>query len=153
MHPGRTANIYHNDDRIGFMGQIHPTEQNKRDLKDTYVVEMNLDKMLSVETEKLLYTPVPRHPSISRDVALVVQSETTAGTLEAVIKRAGGDLLADVKLFDLYEGSKVESGTKSVAFSLIYRDPSRTLTDEEVVKAHEKVLTALISEAGAELRV
>lgn len=153
MHPGRTANIYHNDDRIGFMGQIHPTEQNKRDLKDTYVVEMNLDKMLSVETEKLLYTPVPRHPSITRDIALVVQSETTAGTLESVIKRAGGDLLADVKLFDLYEGDNVESGTKSVAFSLTYRDPLRTLTDEEVVKAHEKVLTALTSEAGAELRV
>jgi len=152
MHPGRTANIYHNNERIGFMGQIHPTEQNKRDLKDTYVMEMNLDKMLLIETEELLYTPVPRHPSISRDIALVVPSETSAGTLKAVIKRAGGDLLASVKLFDLYEGDNVESGTKSVAFSLTYRDPVRTLTDEEVVKAHEKVLTALTSEAGAQLR-
>lgn len=152
MHPGRTANIYHNNERIGFIGQIHPTEQNKRDLKDTYVMEMNLDKILSIETEELLYTPVPRHPSISRDIALVVPSETSAGTLKAVIQRAGGELLADVKLFDLYEGDNVESGTKSVAFSLTYRDPVRTLTDEEVVKAHEKVLTALTSEAGAQLR-
>ena len=62
MHPGRTANIYHNNKRIGFIGQIHPTEQNKRDLKDTYVMEMNLDKILSIETDELLYVPVPRHP-------------------------------------------------------------------------------------------
>ena len=115
-------------------------------------MEMNLDKILSIETAELLYTPVPRHPSISRDIALVVPSETSAGTLKAVIQRAGGELLADVKLFDLYEGDNVESGTKSVAFSLTYRDPVRTLTDEEVVKAHEKVLTALTSEAGAQLR-
>ena len=152
MHPGRTANIYLNNKRIGFIGQIHPTEQNKRDLKDTYVMEMNLDKILSVETEELLYTPVPRHPSISRDIALVVSTETSAGILQDVIRRAGGELLAGVKLFDLYEGDNVESGKKSLAFSLTYRHPERTLTDEEVVKAHEKVLTALTSEAGALLR-
>ena len=152
MHPGRTANIYHNNKRIGFIGQIHPTEQNKRDLKDTYVMEMNLDKILAIETEELLYTPVPRHPSISRDIALVVSSETSAGKLEDVIQRAGGKLLTNVKLFDLYEGDNVEDGKKSVAFSLKYQDPTRTLTDDEVVKAHEKVLTALTSEAGALLR-
>ena len=100
MHPGRTANIYHNNKRIGFIGQIHPTEQNKRDLKDTYVMEMNLDKVLSIEIEELLYVPVPRHPSISRDIALVVSSETSAGKLEEVIRRAGGKLLTNVKLFD-----------------------------------------------------
>ena len=93
MHPGRTANIYHDNKRIGFIGQIHPTEQNKRDLKETYVMEMNLDKILSIETDELLYVPVPRHPSISRDIALVVSSETSAGTLEDVIRRAGGKLL------------------------------------------------------------
>ena len=105
MHPGRTANIYHNGERIGFIGQIHPTEQKKRDLKDTYVMEMNLDKILSIETDELLYVPVPRHPSISRDIALVVSSETSAGKLEDVIQRAGGKLLKDVKLFDLTKGT------------------------------------------------
>jgi len=94
----------------------------------------------------------PRHPSISRDIALVVSSDTSAGALEDVIRRAGGKLLTDVKLFDLYEGDNVESGKKSVAFSLKYQDPERTLTDDEVVKAHEKVLAALTSEAGAQLR-
>ncbi len=152
MHPGRTANIYHNDDRIGFIGQLHPSEQNERDLKETYVMEMNLDKLIAVESGELLYEPVPRFPSITRDIALVVDAETTAGTLQEVIHRAGGKLLKTVKLFDLYEGDNVESGKKSLAFSLKYQDPERTLTDEEVVKAHEKVLKALTSEAGAQLR-
>ena len=152
MHPGRTANIFHNGERIGLIGQIHPTEQKKRDLKNTYVMEMNLAKILSIETDELLYVPVPRFPSISRDIALVVSSETSAGTLENVIRSAGGKLLKDVRLFDLYEGDNVEEGKKSLAFSLTYADPERTLTDEEVVKAHEKVLNALTTEAGALLR-
>ncbi|BAQ11685.1 phenylalanyl-tRNA synthetase subunit beta [Bacillus sp. OxB-1] len=151
MHPGRTANILFNGERIGMLGQVHPTEQKKRDLKETYVMEMNLAQILSIETDDLVYVPVPRFPSISRDIALVVASETAAGTLEAVIRKAGGKLLKDVKLFDLYEGKNVEEGMKSLAFSLTYADPERTLTDEEVVKAHEKVLNAL-TEAGASLR-
>ena len=152
MHPGRTANIFHNGERIGLIGQIHPTEQKKRDLKNTYVLEMNLEKILSINTEELLYVPVPRFPSISRDIALVVSSETSAGTLENVIRNAGGKLLKNVGLFDLYEGDNVEEGKKSIAFSLTYADPERTLTDEEVVKAHDKVLNALTAEAGALLR-
>lgn len=152
MHPGRTANIYYNDLRIGFVGQLHPTVQNERDLKDTYVFEINLDQLLAKPLQKLVYTPVSRFPAMSRDIALVVSSETTAHTLEKVIQRAGGKLLTDVKLFDLYEGDNVEAGKKSLAFSLTYQNPERTLTDEEVVKAHEKVLAALTSEAGALLR-
>src|SRR5690606_31513516 len=119
---------------IGLIGQIHPTEQKKRDLKETYVMELNLKAILSVQTDELLYVPVPRYPSISRDIALVVASETSAGTLESIIKQAGGKLLKDVKLFDLYEGDNVEEGKKSLALSLTYFDPERTLTDEEVVK-------------------
>ncbi|MFJ7934943.1 phenylalanine--tRNA ligase subunit beta [Sporosarcina sp. NPDC096371] len=152
MHPGRTANIFYNGERIGLIGQIHPTEQKKRDLKNTYVMEMNLAKILAVETAELVYVQVPRFPSISRDIALVVSSETSAGALEHVIRNAGGKLLKTVRLFDLYEGANVEEGKKSVAFSLTYADPERTLTDEEVVKAHDKVLNALTAEAGALLR-
>ena len=152
MHPGRTANVLLRGQQIGFIGQIHPTEQKKRDLKETYVFELNLEGVLSVETEELLYVPVPRFPSISRDIALVVESVTSAGMLEATIRQAGGKLLKDVKLFDLYEGDNVEAGKKSLAFSLTYFDPERTLTDEEVVKAHDKVLKALTEEADAQLR-
>ena len=151
LHPGRTAFIMLDGQRIGIMGQLHPSEQKARDLKTTIVMELNLAALLNLETEALLYTPVPRYPSMSRDVALVLSKIVEAATIETVIRNAGGKLLKDVRVFDLYEGDKMEEGKKSVAFSLTYFDPEKTLTDEEVINAHEKVLAAL-TEVGAELR-
>lgn len=151
LHPGRTAFIMLNGNRVGVIGQLHPNEQKARDLKTTVVMELNLSALLDVQSEALVYTPVPRYPSISRDVALVLSKIVEAGTIEAVIRNAGGKLLKDVRVFDLYEGDKMEEGKKSVAFSLTYFDPEKTLTDEEVTNAHEKVLSAL-TEVGAELR-
>lgn len=151
LHPGRTAFIMHEGQRIGVMGQLHPSEQKARDLKTTIVMELNLAALLNLETEALVYTPVPRYPSMSRDVALVLSKIVEAATIETVIRNAGGKLLKDVRVFDLYEGDKMEEGKKSVAFSLTYFDPEKTLTDEEVINAHNKVLAAL-TEVGAELR-
>ncbi|MFC4409837.1 phenylalanine--tRNA ligase subunit beta [Chungangia koreensis] len=152
LHPGRTAEVLLSGERIGFIGQLHPSEQKARDLKETYVMELDLAKILNVDVEPLLYTAVPRFPSISRDIAMVVDRAQAAGELESVIRKAGGKLLKEVKVFDLYEGEKMEEGKKSVAFSLNYFDPERTLTDDEVVNAHNKVLEAL-EQAGAQLRV
>ncbi len=152
LHPGRTAKIKLSEKLVGIVGQLHPTEQKKRDLKETYVMELNLANLLSFSLEPLLYKPVPRFPSISRDIALVVNREQAAGELEKIIRRAGGKLLKDIRVFDLYEGDKMEEGKKSVAFSLTYEDPERTLTDEEVVKAHSKVLKALEEQGNAQLR-
>lgn len=152
LHPGRTADVTLSGEKIGFIGQLHPSEQKARDLKDTYVMELDLAKILTVDSDQLLYTPVPRFPSISRDIAMVVDRAQPAGELESVIRNAGGKLLKEVKVFDLYEGEKMEEGKKSVAFSLNYFDPERTLTDEEVLNAHNKVLEAL-EQAGAQLRV
>ena len=115
-------------------------------------MEMNLRSILQTVTEELLYEAVPRYPSISRDVALVVDRDTSAARLEKIIKQAGGKLLKNIQLFDLYQGKNVEEGTKSVAFSLTYFDPERTLTDEEVVNVHGKVLDALTVQANAQLR-
>lgn len=151
LHPGRTAFIIHDGQRIGVIGQLHPTEQKERDLKTTVVLELNLAALLNLAPDPLLYTPVPRYPSITRDVALVLSKIVEAGTIEKVIRGAGGKLLKDVRVFDLYEGDKMEAGKKSVAFTLTYFDPEKTLTDEEVVAVHDKVLKAL-TEVGAELR-
>ncbi|UJF28158.1 phenylalanine--tRNA ligase subunit beta [Planococcus sp. 107-1] len=151
LHPGRTAFIIHDGQRIGVIGQLHPTEQKERDLKTTVVLELNLAELLNLAADPLLYTPVPRYPSITRDVALVLSKIVEAGTIEKVIRGAGGKLLKDVRVFDLYEGDKMEAGKKSVAFTLTYFDPEKTLTDEEVVAVHDKVLKAL-TEVGAELR-
>ncbi|TWT26324.1 phenylalanine--tRNA ligase subunit beta [Planomicrobium sp. CPCC 101110] len=151
LHPGRTAFIMNDGKRIGILGQLHPTEQKVRDLKTTIVMELNLAELLHKNSEPLVYTPVPRYPSISRDIALVLSKIVEAGTVVNVIRNAGGKLLKDVRVFDLYEGDKMEAGKKSVAFSLTYFDPEKTLTDEEVTAVHEKVLRALM-EVGAELR-
>ncbi|WP_088006603.1 phenylalanine--tRNA ligase subunit beta [Indiicoccus explosivorum] len=151
LHPGRTAFVLKDGERIGIIGQVHPAEQKARDLKETYVLELNLQALLAEEAAPLLYTPVPRFPSISRDIALVLDQATEAAAIEAVIRGAGGRLLKDVRVFDVYEGKNMEPGKKSVAFSLVYFDPEKTLTDEEVTEAHDRVLSALAA-AGAEQR-
>ncbi|MGX6442985.1 phenylalanine--tRNA ligase subunit beta [Neobacillus sp. K501] len=152
MHPGRTAEILLNGERIGFIGQVHPTMQKELDLKDTYAFELSLKAVLGAETAPLQYESIPRFPSITRDIALVVNKETVSGTLKDIILAAGGQLLKEVHVFDLYEGERMEEGKKSIAFSLKYVDPERTLTDEEVTKVHNQVLKALEEQAGAVLR-
>ncbi|MEK5173163.1 phenylalanine--tRNA ligase subunit beta [Heyndrickxia sp. FSL W8-0496] len=152
MHPGRTAEIVWNDEVIGFVGQIHPQVQKDMDLKETYVFELKTASIFANEVQPLHYTSIPRFPSMTRDIALVVDRNVEAGTLQQIIVHAGGSLLKEVSIFDLYEGEHMEPGKKSIAFSLKYFDPERTLTDEEVVKAHDKVLEAVKQQAGAELR-
>lgn len=151
LHPGRTAFITLDGRRIGVIGQLHPNEQKARDLKTTIVMELSLAELFKEQTEALVYTQVPRYPSITRDIALVLSKIVEAGTIEKLIRSAGGKLLKDVRVFDLYEGDNLEAGKKSVAFSLTYFDPEKTLTDEEVTAVHEKVVAAL-TESGAELR-
>lgn len=152
MHPGRTADILLNGVRIGFVGQVHPSVQKEHDLKDTYVFELSLKAVLQEQTEALQYVAIPRYPSITRDIALVVNRETVSGTLKEIILEAGAPLLKEAHVFDLYDGDKMEEGKKSIAFSLKYVDPERTLTDEEVTKVHERVLAALKDKAEAVLR-
>jgi phenylalanyl-tRNA synthetase beta chain len=152
MHPGRTASILLNDQRIGFVGQIHPSVQKELDIKDTLVFELSLQTVLDIVTEPLQYTSIPRFPSITRDIALVADKETASGTLKEIILSSGAPLLKEVHVFDLYEGEHMEAGKKSIAFSLKYADPEKTLTDEEVTKVHDKVLKALAEQAGAVLR-
>ncbi|HJV16168.1 MAG TPA: phenylalanine--tRNA ligase subunit beta [Bacillales bacterium] len=152
MHPGRTAEILLNGKKIGFAGQVHPNVQKELDLKDTYVFELSLKAVLEAETDPLRYVAIPRFPSMSRDIALVVEKQTAADFLKEIILSAGMPLLKEVHVFDLYEGEHLENGKKSIAFSLKYMDPERTLTDEEVTKVHEKVVAELQEKAGAVLR-
>lgn len=151
LHPGRTAHVMLDGEVVGLIGQLHPAEQKQAGVKETYVAELNLRSILNASTEELVYTPVPRFPAMTRDIALELDRTTTAGEIVEIIKNAGMKLLKDVKVFDVYEGEKMAPGKKSVAFSLTYFDPERTLTDEEVTAAHNKVLKALEA-AGAEIR-
>lgn len=117
-------------------------------------MEMNLVALLHANASEapLGYKPVPRFPAMSRDIALVMDRATAAGEVITAIRSACVKLLKDIRVFDVYEGEKMEAGKKSVAFSLTYFDPERTLTDDEVVVAHNKVLKAIATIEGTEVR-
>lgn len=152
MHPGRTAEVLLNGEVIGFVGQVHPTVQKDYDVKETYVFELSFKALAEAQVAPIAYRMIPRFPSITRDIALVVDKDIEAGQLQRIIVGAGGELLKEVHLFDLYEGEHMEEGKKSLAFSLKYFDPERTLTDEDITKAHDKVMQAVKEQAGAVLR-
>lgn len=152
MHPGRTATIILDNKEIGFIGQVHPNVQKELDLTDTFVFELSLVDVLNANVEEIHYQPIPKYPSMTRDIALVVDKTVAAGDMKQVIVEAGGKLLRDVSIFDLYEGERMEPGKKSVAYSIRYFDPERTLTEEEVTKVHNKVLQAVAEKFNATLR-
>ncbi|WEG13927.1 phenylalanine--tRNA ligase subunit beta [Pullulanibacillus sp. KACC 23026] len=152
LHPGRTASILLGETAIGIIGQVHPELQSEWDLNDTVVYECDLTALLEAELEPLTFVSLPRYPSITRDIALVVEESVQAGVLRETILNAGGDLLKEATLFDLYKGEHLEPGKKSLAYSLRYYNPEKTLTDEEVTAVHEKVLQAVYQAFGATLR-
>lgn len=151
MHPGRTARILKDGEVIGYVGQVHPAvSKDVYGLKEVYVFELDL---LALQTSStLLYQDVPRYPSVSRDLALVLNRDIPAGQVEATIKQAAGPLLIDLSVFDVYTGENVGEHEKSIAFSLKYQDPTRTLQDEEVNASYEKIVEAVKVEHGAEVR-
>ena len=108
--------------------------------------------LFGLETSKPAYAMVPKHPGMTRDIALVVDREVLADDLVQTIKKAANKLLQTVEVFDIYEGKGVEEGKKSVAISLYYLDREKTLTDEDLQPTHQKVLNALTKEHDAVLR-
>ncbi|MDG5786940.1 phenylalanine--tRNA ligase subunit beta [Evansella sp. AB-P1] len=152
FHPGRTAKLLVNGVEIGILGQLHPSVAKEWSLTEVYMFEINLHRLLMEEVEAIRYTPIPRYPAMDRDIALVVDEGVQAGVVESLIKEFGGQLITRVALFDLYQGEHLEKGKKSLAFSLRYQDPEKTLTEEEVTKVHEAVLNGLEEKIGAKLR-
>ncbi|MBB5172690.1 phenylalanine--tRNA ligase subunit beta [Texcoconibacillus texcoconensis] len=154
MHPGRTATVYLDGENIGYIGQVHPQVEKEWGLKQVYAFECNLSLLIDAasNSEPVRYIPIPRYPAIQRDVALVVDENTTALELKEAIYARSSNLLKDVSLFDVYEGENLAEGKKSLAFSLVYRDPEKTLTDDEVKQEHEQIIAGLETDLGATLR-
>ncbi|HJV44408.1 MAG TPA: phenylalanine--tRNA ligase subunit beta [Bacillota bacterium] len=152
MHPGRTAEIFRGDDVIGYIGQVHPELQLKYDIKEAYVFNLDLGKLYGYVSEETVYQPLPKYPASSRDLSIVVDDQIDAGEVAATIKELGGQTLESVQLFDLYKGDRIGQNNKSMAFSLVYRNPEATLTDKEVNAVHEKIVEALANRYQAELR-
>jgi len=152
MHPGRTAAIYLGNDPVGFVGQIHPSLTNKRDLDETYAFELDLEKIVQAEKEPIVYQTIPKYPGTSRDVALLVDEEITHDEVIEVIRTHAGKWLNSVRLFDLYQGENIDEGKKSIAYSLFYQNPEATLKDKEVDEDFNKVKEALTEKLNAEVR-
>lgn len=152
FHPGRTAFIKLNGETIGIIGQVHPKTQSEYDLDETYVFELNLTKILAVDPTETLYQPISKFPQVTWDMAIVVEQNISAGEITEAIWQNGGKKLKAVELFDVYQGSHVGEGKKSLAFSLSFGLNDRTLTEVEVSEAFNKILQALKEKFQAELR-
>ena len=153
FHPGQTATVCSGDVVLGVFGAVHPTiAANYGFDRPVYLADLDLDAMRAVADNKKQYAPLPKYPTVTRDLALLCPEEMEVGTLIAAIRRAGGKLLVDVKVFDVYRGKQVAEGAKSVALSLALRASDRTLTVEEADALVAKVLRALDKTLGVTLR-
>ena len=151
MHPGRFAEVYLGEKRIGFIGEVHPRVADKLGLNTTYVFEINLDEVISESKVKPKYEEVTKYPEITRDIAMLVDVKDEYQNIYNVIESVNSKLITKVELFDLYVGAELLVGKKSLALTITYSDKQKTLTDEEVTAVHDKVLSAL-TEYGAIIR-
>ena len=152
-HPGRCAAISIDGIEVGVMGQVHPMVAKNYGIDvDVYCAEINFTKLLVCLLPDATYTPLPKYPSVTRDLSLICDEAVTVADAENVITAAAGKLLRGVKLFDIYRGVGVPEGKKSMAFSLELRADDRTLTDTDSEAVVSKVLTALKDKLDAILR-
>ncbi len=151
LFPRKGTNIIVDNDLIGILGELHPKVVQAFELLGvTYLIEIDLEKLLTKLTGKKKYQPIPRFPSVTRDIALVVDEQVSYRRAEEIAQ--GFPLVTQTTLFDLYRGEQIPEGKKSFAIKIIYQSPSYTLTDEEVDQTQEQMLARLYQELGANLR-
>ena len=152
-HPGRCARITIGGEDVGCMGQIHPLVVGNYGMDcEVCCAEIRFDKLLALQLPEATYVPLPKYPAVTRDLAILCREEVTVGEAEAVITQAAGKLLRNIRLFDVYRGTGVPEGKKSLAFSLELRADDRTLTDTDSETVTKNVLDALENQLGAVLR-
>ena len=151
-HPGRRAVLKAGRNVLATIGEIHPDVAERFEIeKRVYVAEVDLDALRPLDKPFYGVKPLPKFPAVTRDIALVVDESVGAGTMMDTIRKAAKNL-EDVKLFDIYRGDKLGANKKSVAYSLVFRASDRTLTDQEIASAMEKILKALSENYQAEIR-
>lgn len=151
-HPGRTARLSTNGSTIGYIGEIHPVVADNYSIGvRAYVAYLDMQMMFDSKNDDIVYTPLPKFPATGRDLALICDESVPVKGIEDVIKNTFGGMLEKLKLFDVYRGSQVEDGKKSVAYALTLRSKTGTLTDSEVDAKISKVLKALAA-IGVDLR-
>lgn len=152
-HPGRCANIKVGIDTIATIGEVHPEVLSNYDIeKRVYVAEVNVSKLVKYSKVNKKYTEVPKFPAVERDIAIIVDEKVEVGQIEKIITKKSKKLLEGLKLFDIYRNEKIGKNKKSVAYSMIFRDKNKTLSDEEVNTLMSNIITELEKTLNAELR-
>ena len=152
LHPGRQANVIYDGEVIGYLGEVHPAVCDNYDI-DTrvYVAVIDMPEVVKYAKFDTIYTGIAKFPAVTRDISMVVPKEVLAGDIEKMIRQRGGKKLEELTLFDIYEGSQIKEGFKSMAYSLLFRDKEKTMEDDEINSAMKKILKGL-QDLGIELR-
>ena len=146
LHPGVSASIMIDRKPVGIIGRIHPSM-----MKDNVIVaEISMTKLYELTTKALKFKEASKYPEIKKDAAFIVSNETTNAEIEAVIKHAGGRLLSEIDIFDIYRD--IEEGKKSMAYSLTFKDDTRTLSDDEVMQVFNNIIKEVEEKLNAKLR-
>ncbi len=152
-HPGRCAVLYAGEQKLGVLGQIHPVVMQNYGIDlPVYAAELDFEVIFGIMNPDKHYTPLPKFPATTRDFSFVCEEALEVGTIEAAMQKAGGKLVEQVALFDIYRGPQVGENKKSVSLRVTLRAADRTLTVEEADKAAAKILSALDKELGIQLR-
>ncbi len=153
FHPGKSAHVLLGKKKLATFGEIHPkVSQNYNMEKASYIMELDLMTLYNAAVTEKKYVEIPKYPSVTRDIAVLIDDAVLVQEMEMIFKKQGGSLLESYTLFDVYKGKQLPEGKKSVAYNLVYRNKERTLTDKEVNKVHEKIVRTLEHMLGAVLR-
>jgi phenylalanyl-tRNA synthetase beta chain len=154
-HPGRCAEVYSKDTLIGILGEVHPKVRENYQIEvPAYAAELDFSAVeSSIHEIERLYTPLPKFPAVTRDIAVICDRDLYVAELAKSIKRSAGNLLESLELFDVYTGKQVAEGKKSIAYSIILRAADHTLVDTEVEAVMAKIIKNLGNDTGATLRV
>ncbi len=153
LHPGRSARVLAGGEDVGWIGELHPLVARAWDLDHgAALFEVDLDRVLAHGDPVPRYVDLTSFPELRMDLSLALDEDVPVALVLSIVRRAAGELLADVRVFDLYHGEQVGEGRKSLALALAFRAPDRTLTDEDVAPARERIVSALREHLGGELR-
>ena len=152
LHPGRQANIIYQGKVIGYMGEVHPEVCENYDMKTrAYIAVLDMPVITEMATFDRHFKGIAKHPAVNRDISMVVKKDILVGQIEKVIREKGGHHLESYHLFDIYEGSQIKAGYKSVAYSITFRANDRTLEEKDITAAMDKIIAGL-EDLGIELR-
>jgi phenylalanyl-tRNA synthetase beta chain len=154
FHPGKCSRMLLGERQIGVMGELHPqvAAHYKLPVTPLLAAEVNIQAILDAIPERFQVRPVSPYPPVLEDLAVVVDESIPASQVASAMQAAGGKTVTELRLFDVYRGEKIGAGKKSLAYSLTYQDPERTLTDEEVSRVRQRIIRRIEQELGARLR-